>query len=84
MIPGRPIRERMPRGDSRAQSGQDANRSFQLTMLRACLLPPACRDVVVLNDLQGCTLSEIAAVLGISQDEVTKHLRRARRELQTS
>jgi DNA-directed RNA polymerase specialized sigma24 family protein len=53
-------------------------------MLRAFLLPGACRDVYVLKDIQGYTLPEVASVLGISKDEVTKHLRRARREMQTS
>ncbi len=58
--------------------------SFQLTLLRAFLLPPACRDVFVLRDIQGYTLPEVAAALGISKSDVTKHLRRARREMQTS
>lgn len=58
--------------------------SFQLTMLRAFLLPAACRDVFVLRDVQGYTLPEVAAALGISKDEVMKYLRRARREMQTS
>jgi RNA polymerase sigma factor (sigma-70 family) len=53
-------------------------------MLRAFLLPPACRNVFVLRDIQGYTLPEVAAVLGISRNEVTRQLRRARRELQTS
>ena len=58
--------------------------SFQLTLLRAFMLPPACRDVFVLKEIQGYTLPEVAATLGISKDDVTKHLRRARREMQTS
>jgi RNA polymerase sigma factor (sigma-70 family) len=53
-------------------------------MLRAFLLPPACRDVFVLRDIQGYTLPEVAAVLGISRKVVNRHLRRARREMQTS
>ena len=64
--------------------GQDEEPSFQLTMLRAFLLPVACRDVYVLKDIQGYTLPEVATVLGISKDEATKYLRRARREMQTS
>jgi DNA-directed RNA polymerase specialized sigma24 family protein len=53
-------------------------------MLRAFLPPAACRDVFVLRDIQGCTLPEVAAVLGISRSEFTRHLRRARREMLTS
>jgi DNA-directed RNA polymerase specialized sigma24 family protein len=52
-------------------------------MLRAILLPPACRNVFVLRDIQGYTLPEVAAVLGISRSEGTRHLRRARREMLT-
>ena len=64
--------------------GEDSGVSFQLRMLRAFLLPPACRDVFVLKEIQGYTLLEVAAVLGISKDEVTRNLQRARREMQTS
>ena len=53
-------------------------------MLRAFQLPPACRDVFVLKEIQGYTLPEVAATLGISKDDVRKHLRRARRKMQTS
>jgi RNA polymerase sigma factor (sigma-70 family) len=53
-------------------------------MLRAFLLPPPRRDVYVLKEIQGYTLREVAAVLGISRDDVTKHLRRALREMQNS
>jgi RNA polymerase sigma factor (sigma-70 family) len=58
--------------------------SFQLTLLRAFQLPPASRDVFVLREIQGYTLPEVAAALGISKSDVAKHLRRARREMQTS
>jgi RNA polymerase sigma factor (sigma-70 family) len=84
MIRGRQVREQVSGGDFRALPGQDASRSFQLTMLRAFLLPPACRDVFVLREIQGYTLPEVASVLGISKDDVKKHLRRAWREMQNS
>lgn len=67
-----------------AKPGEDAGLTFQLRMLRAFLLPPAWRDVFVLKEIQGYTLPEVAAVLGISKDEVKRNLRRARREMQTS
>jgi len=40
--------------------------------------------VFVLKEIQGFTLPEVAAVLGISENDVSKHLRRAHREMQTS
>ena len=54
---------------------------FQLTMLRALLLPPRCRDVYVLKQLHGYTPEEIAAALGMSTTEVKRHLRRALRDM---
>jgi len=84
MIRGRETKKRVSSDDSCVIPGQDWSRSFQLTMLRAFLLPPACRDVFVLKEIQGFTLPEVAAVLGISENDVSKHLRRAHREMQTS
>ena len=81
---GRDRRRNLSGDDSCVIPGQDSSRSFQLTMLRAFLLPPACRDVFVLKEIQGFTLPEVAAVLGISETCATKHLRRAHREMQTS
>jgi RNA polymerase sigma factor (sigma-70 family) len=57
------------------------DRLFQLTMLRALLLPPRSRDVFVLTEMHGYTLPEVATVLGISKEDARKHLRRARREM---
>jgi len=84
MLRRRQTKGQFTRGESALTRGQDGEPSFQLTMLRAFLLPVACRDVYVLKDIQGYTLPEVATVLGISKDEATKHLRRARREMQTS
>jgi DNA-directed RNA polymerase specialized sigma24 family protein len=84
IVRGRPIKRQDSSGSPCVIPGQDASRSFQLTMLRAFLLPPPRRDVYVLKEIQGYTLREVAAVLGISKDDVTKHLRRALREMQNS
>lgn len=54
---------------------------FQLTMLRALLLPPRCRDVYVLKEIHGYAPSDIATALGLSTTEVKRHLRRAYREV---
>ncbi len=59
------------------------DRLFQLTMLHALLLPPRSRDVFVLTEMHGYTLPEVAKVLGMSKEDVKKHLRRARREIQS-
>lgn len=54
---------------------------FQLTMLRAMLLPPRCRDVYVLKEMHGYAPDEIARALGMSTTDVKRHLRRAVREM---
>jgi DNA-directed RNA polymerase specialized sigma24 family protein len=54
---------------------------FQLTMLRALMLPPRCRDVYVLKEIHGYSHGEIATALGISTTDVKRHLRRAQREM---
>ena len=53
--------------------------SYQLSMLRAFELPPLYREVVVLRELHGHAVHEIAALLGISRSPVEKRLRRAGR-----
>jgi len=64
------------------EPGGDQTRAFQLTLLRALLLPAPRRDVFLLKEIQGFTLPEVAAVLGITKEAVRKHLRRAIREMQ--
>jgi DNA-directed RNA polymerase specialized sigma24 family protein len=54
--------------------------TFQLTLLRALELPKACREVFLLKEIQGYTLSEIAAMLGISMETALLRWKRARRE----
>jgi len=68
----------------RTKPGPETDRLFQLTMLRALLLQPRCRDVFVLTELHGYSLSEVARVLGISKESAKKHLRRALRNMQNS
>jgi len=53
---------------------------FQLTLLRALELPRADREVFLLKEIQGYTLAEIAAILGISIDTALVRWKRARRE----
>jgi DNA-directed RNA polymerase specialized sigma24 family protein len=62
-------------------SGMEQPGVFQLTLLRAFGLSKAYRDVFLLKDIQGYTLAEIAAILGISIDTALVRLKRARREI---
>jgi RNA polymerase sigma factor (sigma-70 family) len=84
MIRGRQAREHASIGNVSVKPGESTDRLFQLTMLRALLLQPRCRDVFVLTELHGYTLPEVARVLGISKESAKKHLRRALREMQNS
>ena len=54
---------------------------YQLLLLRAFELPPICREVVVLRDVHGHAVPEIAARLGISHAAVERRLRRAEKWL---
>ena len=64
--------------------GEDTSPSFQLTLLRALLLPEPRREVFLLKEIQGLTLPEVATLLGITKDDARKHLRRAKRDMQNS
>jgi RNA polymerase sigma factor (sigma-70 family) len=55
--------------------------AFQCTILRALELPKPHRDVFLLKDIQGHTLQEIAAILGISIETARVRLERARHEI---
>lgn len=50
-------------------------------LLRAFELPRSDRDVFLLKEIQGHSLTEIAALLGISIDTALLRLNRARREI---
>lgn len=84
MMRDRQVKERGVIGSTAAKPGMRTDRLFQVTMLRALLLQPRCRDVFVLTELHGYTLPEVARVLGISKESAKKHLRRALREMQNS
>ena len=84
MIRGRQVKGQGLVGTSSVKPGAEPNQLFQLTMLRALLLPHRCRDVFVLSEIHGYTLPEVATVLGITKDKAKKQLRRALREMQNS
>lgn len=86
MRPRYTVRERsMPYGVSlpprRGATGLDLPGAFQCTILRALELPKPHRDVFLLKDIQGHTLQEIAAILGISIETARVRLERARHEI---
>ena len=64
-----------------AANGLDLPGAFQCTILRALELPKPHRDVFLLKDIQGHTLQEIAAILGISIATARMRLERARYEI---
>ena len=68
-------------GDEKNSSGLERPGTFQLTLLRAFGLSKAYRDVFLLKEIQGHTLAEIAAILGISIDTALVRWQRARREI---
>ena len=63
------------------QPDLDKPGSFQCAVLRAFDLPKAYREVFLLKEIQGYTLAEIAATLGISPDTALTRWKRARRNL---
>jgi Sigma-70, region 4. len=65
----------------RAVSGLRRPGAFQCTILRALELPKAHREVFLLKEIQGHTLTEIAAFLGISIDTARVRWKHARREI---
>ena len=62
-------------------SGLHRPGAFQSSLLRALQLRQAYRDVFLLKEIQGYTLAEIAAILGISVETAVVRLERARREV---
>ena len=84
MIPGRAGGKLDLSRDTCVIPGEDTSRSFQLTLLRALLLPEPRREVFLLKEIQGLPLPEVAALLGMSKDDARKHLRRAKRDMQIS
>ncbi len=78
---GQQKKQQYPVSGTFLQPAEGPDRLFQLTMLRALLLPPRSRDVYVLTEMHGYTLPEVARALGMSKEAVKKHLRRAHREV---
>jgi DNA-directed RNA polymerase specialized sigma24 family protein len=64
-----------------AMARLDEPGAFQCTILRALELRKEYRDVFLLKEIQGHTLAEIAAILGISLETVMSRWKRARRDL---
>ena len=75
MTHARSLRRRRP------VSGFEQPGAFQCTILRALELPKAHREVFLLKEIQGHTLAEIAAFLGISIATARLRWKRARREI---
>ena len=78
-IRGRAVTHHPPHG-RRSTVGLEKPGAFQLTLLRALELPKAYREVFLLKEIQGYTLAEIAAILGISMETVLVRWKHARRE----
>jgi DNA-directed RNA polymerase specialized sigma24 family protein len=80
-----PVRERLLHAslpeEGKAPSRMEQPGIFQLTLLRAYGLSKAYRDVFLLKEIQGHTLAEIAAILGISIDTALVRWQCARREI---
>lgn len=79
-VRGRLLHPSLP-GDGKTPPRMERPGIFQLTLLRAYGLSKAYRDVFLLKEIQGHTLAEIAAILGISIDTAVVRLQRARREI---
>lgn len=62
-------------------SPMDGPGAFQCLLLRALQLPKAYREVFLLKEIQGYSLPEIAAILGITVETVVVRLKRACREV---
>ena len=54
---------------------------MQAIVMHALQLRRACRETFILCDIQGCSITETAAILGISTDAVIRRLKRARRQM---
>lgn len=70
-----------PQRARKSASAAEEPGSFQRMILRASELPKTYRDVLLLKEIHGHTLAEIAAILGISIDTALLRLERARREI---
>lgn len=58
------------------------NGVLQAVVMNALQLRRECREVYVLCDIQGCSVTETAATLGVSVDVVIRRLNRARKQME--
>ena len=65
----------------RSVAGFDRPGAFQCTILRALELPRDHREAFLLKDIQGHTVTEIAAIVGISIETAPVRLNLARGEI---
>ena len=55
---------------------------MQAVLMHAWQLRRDCREVYVLCEIQGCSITETASTLGVTADVVLKRLRRARTQME--
>ena len=72
---------RLPLETRKVHSQMEEPGAFQCLLLRASQLPRAYREVFLMSEIQGHTIAEIAATLGIPVDTALARLKRARREI---
>jgi predicted DNA-binding protein (UPF0251 family) len=58
------------------------NGVLQAVVMHALQLRKECREVYLLCDIQGCSITETAATLGVSVDVVIRRLKRARDQME--
>jgi len=75
------VMPRLPLETRRVHSPMEEPGAFQCLLLRAFQLPRAYREVFLLSEIQGHTIAEIAATLGITVNTALVRLKRARREI---
>ena len=79
-VRGRSVTHHSPLRARKPALGLEKPGVFQCMILRAFELPKANREVFLLKQIQGYTLAEIAAILGISIDTALARWNRARRD----
>ncbi len=72
---------RLPHEPRKLAPPMDEPGAFQCFLLRALQLPQTHRDVFLLKEIQGHSVAEIAAILGITIETALLRLKRAGREI---
>jgi DNA-directed RNA polymerase specialized sigma24 family protein len=80
-MPGRSFIQESSLSVRKTASRLEQPGAFQLAILRALKLPRHHRDVFFLKDIQGHSLIEIVAILGITPETARIRIRRARRAI---